>query len=423
MSDPEELKAKYAEIAWLKKQIEEKKAARGRRSDKNGISKPSRKQFPTPQINLKPLKVDSGDENYISSTTSRGMTLVNTNIYEREQKLQLLKAEAARKLQIEAQERNRQRKWKPRIDKNKTKTDHCDRIAISDQIFAVCGGGNKLVPLTVPPPDSEGQIIMWNSIKYIRKKNGTFRRVGKSAEYVFSSSQSGNTNVSTSEDCRYYTRIGKYLPNHISLALLTSGICKKSSHCKYLHDPSHIRACRQYLQNKCTNTNCLLNHEPDEHNTPICKYYKQGSCTSPNCHFLHSEKPQDPDLYICLCRPFSVGGWCPRGLKCPFRHDFECPDFEESGTCPRGFSCFLAHPVTKRTQQIMATKTDDDVVIDDEKPTISSFTVDPLQLFVTTNGLYDMYVDEKEPKQDNEFMINLESDSDDLEDNNDYVSV
>ena len=79
--------------------------------------------------------------------------------------------------------------------------------------------------------------------------------------------------------------------------------------------------------------------------------------------------------------------------------------------------------MTKRTQQIMATKTDDDVVIDDEKPTISSFTVDPLQLFVTTNGLYDMYVDEKEPKQDNEFMINLESDSDDLEDNNDYVSV
>ena len=136
MSDPEELKAKYAEIAWLKKQIEEKKAARGRRSDKNGISKPSRKQFPTPQIDLKPLKVDSGDENYISSTTSRGMTLVNTNIYEREQKLQLLKAEAARKLQIEAQERNRQRKWKPRIDKNKTKTDHSDRIAISDQIFA-----------------------------------------------------------------------------------------------------------------------------------------------------------------------------------------------------------------------------------------------------------------------------------------------
>ena len=71
----------------------------------------------------------------------------------------------------------------------------------------------------------------------------------------------------------------------------------------------------------------------------------------------------------------------------------------------------------------MATKTDDEVVIDDEKPTISSFTVDPLQLLLTSSGVYDMYVDEKEPRQDNEFMINLESDSDDLEDNNDYVSV
>lgn len=210
MSDPEELKAKYAEIAWLKKQIEEKKAARGRRNDKNGISKPHRKQFPTPHINLKPLKVDSGDNKYISSTTSRGMTLVNTNILEREQKLQLQKAEAARKLQIEAQEKKRQRKWKPRIDKNRTKTDHCDRIAISDQIFAVCGGGNKLVPLSIPPADSEGEIIVWNSTKYIRKKNGTFRRMGKSAEYVCSPRPSGYTNVSTSEDCRYYTRIGKY---------------------------------------------------------------------------------------------------------------------------------------------------------------------------------------------------------------------
>lgn len=102
---------------------------------------------------------------------------------------------------------------------------------------------------------------------------------------------------------------------------------------------------------------------------------------------------------------------------------FECPDFEASGTCPRGYSCFLAHPVTKRTQQIMATKKDEDVVVEDETRTISSFTVDPAQLFVTSDGVYDMYLDEAQSDQNSEYMINLESDSDDLEDNNDYIEV
>lgn len=181
MSDPDELKAKYAEIAWLKKQIEEKKASR----KQNGISKstkPLRKPYIASQRNLNSESVDSGDEKYISNVTNHGMTLVHTNIYKREQKLQKLKAEVARKLQMEAQDRARRQKWMPKIAKNRTKTDACDQISLGDFTYAVSCGGNKLVPLTIPPADSDGEIIEWNHAKYIRKKSGTLRLVRRLKE-------------------------------------------------------------------------------------------------------------------------------------------------------------------------------------------------------------------------------------------------
>ncbi len=149
---------------------------------------------------------------------------------------------------------------------------------------------------------------MWNSIKYIRK-NGTFRRVGKSAEYVFSSSQSGNTNVSTSEDCRYYTRIGKYLPNHISLALKQE--YAKSSHCKYLHDPSHIRL---VVNTYKTSTNTNSSSKPRTWWTQYPQFVSiisRAAAPVPTAIFAQW-KPQDPDLYICF-RKSTIFCWgCPR---------------------------------------------------------------------------------------------------------------
>lgn len=74
----------------------------------------------------------------------------------------------------------------------------------------------------------------------------------------------------------------------------------------------------------------------------------------------------------------------------------------------------------------------DEVVVEEEVPTISSFTVNPAKLFLSSSGTYDMYVDEQENLESvigdeldtgNEFVFDLGSDSDDLEENEDYVGI
>lgn len=96
----------------------------------------------------------------------------------------------------------------------------------------------------------------------------------------------------------------------------------------------------------------------------------------------------------------------------------------------------MAHPVTLRTQELMTTPNNkyerpDDVVVEEEdaKTIISSYTVEPSLLFVTSEkGKYDIYVDTTGDRVEtpNEFMIHLGLDSEsenDFEDNGDYVGL
>lgn len=200
----------------------------------------------------------------------------------------------------------------------------------------------------------------------------------------------------------------------LNLSNFIIGICQKGSTCKYNHDKLRIRFCRLYLANKCFNRNCLLSHECSEYNTPLCKYYLENKCNNSQCYYLHHKPPgyDLPNHEIWVCRPFAIGGCCERGKKCPFLHFMNCPDFEEDGVCLRGNSCQLAHPITKRTQDLMVTPSNkyefkpevDEVLVesdneDESKPpkkvVINSYTVDPELLFVTSNmdGKYDIYID------------------------------
>lgn len=226
-------------------------------------------------------------------------------------------------------------------------------------------------------------------------------------------------------------------------------MCRKGALCKYRHDTSLIKVCRQYLRGNCYNRNCLFNHNLTEFNTPLCRYFLENKCSNSNCNFLHHKPLNYDDLNydIWICRPFAIGGWCPRGKKCLFMHEWNCPDFEEDGFCPRGKSCTLAHPITKRTQELMLNlkkyvRTEnevDEVFVDsDEKKRVvqSSYTVDPQALFdkPTLDGKYEAYIDVESTgdmntfRENSQFLImdSSEESSDDepsdtLQKNDDYV--
>lgn len=220
------------------------------------------------------------------------------------------------------------------------------------------------------------------------------------------------------------------------------------------------------MSNSCHNKNCLLSHIPSQYNTPLCRYFLENKCVNPKCIYEHTfpENFNEPNVEIWVCRPFSIGGSCPRGRKCPFMHLFICPDFQENGTCPRGKACTLAHSATLSTQRLMLStelqQTDAEVLIESDSEeasphVINSYTVDPSLLFERSrDGKYDIYIDkdglqDERPdngkgtsSQDNsQFMIHLESESeperdndshssyeseldgelDDLQENNDYI--
>ncbi|KAK6456581.1 uncharacterized protein RJT20DRAFT_45760 [Scheffersomyces xylosifermentans] len=353
---------------------------------------------------------------YVTTSSRGGMSLVSTDIYERDQQ----RYAAIQKQRQEIQERlERQRRlatWRARVSKFKTKTDGADRIKIGEETFAVTKQGTKLVPLTVPQEHSTN-LYSWNNVTYKRQPNGTLQSIGI---------RKGKIPI---EQCRYYSRTGKctnfnlnrdIITNHgnflSNLSIILIGQCKKGSKCKYIHERSKIRVCQANLQNKCSNQNCLYSHECSEFNTPICRYFLADKCTNQKCKYMHFKPDHygEQDYEIGTCRPFSIGGWCFRGRRCPFLHLFTCPDFEEEGECPRGKSCYLQHNVNLRTQKLIQTpglkyeRIDDGVVVEDEddkkyeedikdKKIVNSFTVDPQLLFVSRSavGKYDIYIDKK----------------------------
>ena len=211
------------------------------------------------------------------------------------------------------------------------------------------------------------------------------------------------------------------------------GFCQKGSRCKYTHDKEKIQICPYFLSGNCTNSDCLLNHTPNHHNTPLCHFNLEKRCTNSQCKYSHlvPEQYGDPDYEIGICRPFAVGHWCPRGRNCPFLHVWNCPDYEEELVCPRGDMCPLNHVFTLRMQDRISSKSNkyirDQTLVQEEeedpnpsssKVCINSYTVDPSILFATdTSGNYQHYIDQErvndeqvEPAPSTQFLIEFSSD-------------
>lgn len=222
-SDPEELKAKYAEIAALKKAIEKKMQEKGsfqrpilnttnanygygrsRRGGYSGIYKNYNPYRPHINKNMSsafkdtnkkqegseaPSSADTttSDENttnkttYISTISSSGLSLVNSDIYEKERERKAIEKERINKLMI-AKRRNAI--LKNRISKFRTKVDSCDRVNVDGDPFAVTRGGNKLIPLSIPRGE-KSKTTTWFNKTYQRKHNGTLKcQIGRNLRFV-----------------------------------------------------------------------------------------------------------------------------------------------------------------------------------------------------------------------------------------------
>lgn len=210
--DPTDLKAKYAEIAALKKSIEEKKAIRNASLN----TKDGKKTIGTNYINkgqnqYKPRPYSPGfnyykgftgnrgnyhrnmtvvfngqgqyenntetlDTKYVSSISKSGMSLVTSDIYKQDQsKLQQLNEEIKNK-KLEAAKARRIKALENIILKNRMSTDGCDRVKIDGDIFAVSNHGDKLIALSLPKGDRP-KVVVWNGENYIRKSNGNLKRL------------------------------------------------------------------------------------------------------------------------------------------------------------------------------------------------------------------------------------------------------
>jgi hypothetical protein len=149
-------------------------------------------------------------------------------------------------------------------------------------------------------------------------------------------SSNNTTGSSTCKTCRL--RRGKKTPSRILTCYL--GSCTKGPRCRYLHDPSKVAICRDWLfHSDCPNGDaCDLAHETTEERTPLCMHFANGKCNKESCPYMHAEHSQtDP-----VCRTFGFYGFCEKGAQCPDRHVFECPDFSNTGVC-KTEGCKLLH--------------------------------------------------------------------------------
>lgn len=162
----------------------------------------------------KSVPSDQGTEpKYVTQISKGGMSLVNTELYEKDKEKYLAIQKSQQDLREKMIQQKKARAMQTRISKYRTKTDSCDRIEIGGDKFAVTRAGNKLLPLTVPvgiKPKEE----KWNNRTYQRKQNGSLKcNAGRKRRYV--SEPTHKHHILTfripQDDCRYFCRTGEYI--------------------------------------------------------------------------------------------------------------------------------------------------------------------------------------------------------------------
>lgn len=223
--DSDELKAKYAEIAALKKAINEKKQEKsmpgplatgydghyygnvnvnrgGFRNGYRGGFKGRHNNYPyvggysnsrrgnmhrnmsvvfnNNITNDKDIESSQNDESnvtepkYVSSISKSGMSLVNSEVYEKDKIKIIQRSENAKQMQDQIKQKKKANAIRTRVFKNQSKTDSYDRVKVDGDTFAVTNKGDDLVLLTIPTGEKP-KTIVWNNKTYTRKINGDLK--------------------------------------------------------------------------------------------------------------------------------------------------------------------------------------------------------------------------------------------------------
>jgi len=118
------------------------------------------------------------------------------------------------------------------------------------------------------------------------------------------------------------------------------GECRRGPACHFLHDPSKVAICKEYLfRGTCSHgSSCNLSHDPTPQRVPACLHFTRGNCTNDNCRYAHVKVNQNAPI----CGNFARLGYCEAGGQCVHRHETECPDYANHGRCADP-KCRLPH--------------------------------------------------------------------------------
>ncbi|KAK7988571.1 hypothetical protein PG989_008886 [Apiospora arundinis] len=281
----------------------------------NSCDIPGSRRFPNGSVS-------SSASSWVTKT-DRHLQLINSNVYE--------KKSQSRANAIEQTQRNKQLRRdhdeKSRLlnylgkesmvgiapNANTAAPTSSYEVTVEGIRFHVTRQGSKLVraPGDQNPPSATPRVTTIGGVKFFRTKNGNLIRHG-----VAKAQRLACGVKKVDELCKTFS---------------WTGSCSKGPRCRYVHDPSKVAICRDWLlKGQCQKGDaCDLSHEIAEERIPLCLHFANGNCRNEKCSYLHVEHSQS-DL---VCRAFGFCGWCDKGASCAERHVFECPDFSNTGVC------------------------------------------------------------------------------------------
>lgn len=424
----------------------------------NRTGRPPVHHHRTLHLNATGGSVNSGSSSNGSETppgwvarNDRHRQLINANVYEKESQTRTKAIEETRQRKLSGH-RNREKtqfndflKRQAGHSNAPTNTAGRNEIAIEGILFRVVDGGKKLVkvpgayrpqqlfdrPRTLHSTDAPNssshtpKTAVVAGVKFHRTKTGNLvaNRIVNDQRYVRSSwaiklltfpRRSGAVKK-VNEPCKMFSTTGNFsfhdgshttndeldqpgarLDNTNKLSI---GSCPKGPRCRYMHDPTKVALCKDFLKDgRCANgESCDLSHDITPERTPNCVHFAKGYCTKPDCPYTHSKAPPSAPV----CRAFGFNGYCEKGADCTERHVFECPDFSNTGRC-KVKGCKLLHRERASVLRNQA-KTDEameDVSSDDEAPDSDDVDSDEVAEF-----------------------IDADSDGSDFEDHKDFLSL
>ena len=100
--------------------------------------------------------------------------------------------------------------------------------------------------------------------------------------------------------CMFYSRTGQ---------------CNAKSSCQYVHDPTKVAVCLDFINGECVAEQCFLSHKIEPDKMPTCFRFIRGMCTDKACPYRHVMVSRTASV----CNAF-LKGYCPHGTKCTKKH-------------------------------------------------------------------------------------------------------